>query len=66
MGSDVKRPQYVIRRDAGGPMWLTREQPAVTWGGRDRAMRYRSKGEAARAVAKFRLGAVTIERLSHD
>jgi len=47
-------------------MWLTREQPAVTWGGRDRAMRYRSKGEAARAVAKFRLGAVTIVRLSDD
>jgi hypothetical protein len=66
MGSEAKRLQYVIRRDAGGPMWLIREQPALTWGPRDRAIRYRSKGDAARAVDRLRVGAVTIERLAGD
>jgi hypothetical protein len=66
VGSEGKRPLYIIRRDADGPMWLSREQPAVTWGGRDRALRYGSKGEAARAVERLRLGAVTIERMTED
>jgi hypothetical protein len=35
-------------------------------GGRDRALRYGSKGEAARAVERLRLGAVTIERMTED
>jgi hypothetical protein len=47
-------------------MWLRTEQPAVTWGGHDRAIRYRSKGEAARAVQRLRLSAVTIERIGKD
>jgi hypothetical protein len=61
MGSVGKRPQYMIRRETSGSMWLTREQPAVTRGDRDRAMRYRSKGEAARAADRLHLGAVKIE-----
>lgn len=54
------RESYVIRRGHENPMWLTRETPVV-WGERDRAIRYMSKGEATRAIARLRLGAATIE-----
>jgi hypothetical protein len=60
MGSERKHPQYVIRRDAPQPMWLSREQP-INWGPREQAIRYRSKGDAARKVAGLHRGAVTIE-----
>ncbi len=42
------------------PMWLTHEAP-ILWGEREKAIRYGSKGEAARAIAHLRLGAATIE-----
>ena len=61
MGSDgTHRAHYVIRRNHDGPMWLTREAPVI-WGEHRQAIRYRSKGEAARALARLRLGAATIE-----
>jgi hypothetical protein len=57
----AERQHLVIRRDTdNGPMWLTREKP-LAWGQRDRAIRYRSKGEAARLVERLRLDAVSIE-----
>jgi hypothetical protein len=60
---DGERPRIVIRRDtANGPMWLTREKP-LSWGERNRAMQYRSKAEAARAVERLRIGVVSIEAL---
>ena len=65
MGSDGNRPQYVVRRDTPQPMWLSREQPTI-WGKRDHAIRYRSKGEAARAIARLRLGAASIEPAPPD
>ena len=51
---------YVIRRGHEKSMWLTREA-LIVWGERERAIRYRSKGDAARAIARLRLGAATIE-----
>jgi hypothetical protein len=65
MGSQEKPAQYVIRRDAPQPMWLSREQP-IAWGARERSIRYRSKGDAARKVANLHLGAVTIEPAAED
>jgi hypothetical protein len=44
-------------------MWLTREAPAI-WGERSRAVQYRSKGEAALAVVRLRLGAASVEPVS--
>jgi hypothetical protein len=65
MRSQGKRPQYVVRRDTPQPMWLSREQP-VNWGPREQAIRYRSKGDAARKVASLHLGAATIEPADED
>lgn len=60
----AERKLFVIRRDTdNGPMWLTREKP-LAWGERGRAIQYRSKGEAARAIERLRLGAVSIEPLT--
>lgn len=62
----AERPRFAIRRDTdSGPMWLTREKP-LAWGERDRAIQYRSKGEAARAVERLRLGAVSVAPLARD
>ena len=62
----TERQHFVVRRDTdNGPMWLTREKP-LAWGERDRAIQYRSKGEAARAVERLRLGAVSVEPLARD
>lgn len=61
----AERQRFLIRRDtSNGSMWLTSEAPRVTWGERDQAMVYRSKGEAARVIAQLHLGAVTIETVS--
>ena len=52
---------YLIRRDDGATMWLTRESP-LAWGDRERAKRHHSKGEALRAVERIKVHSkLTIE-----
>ena len=52
---------YVVRCDSGSTMWLTRESPLV-WGDRERAKRYRSKGDAMRAADRIKIvRKITIE-----
>ena len=55
---------FILRLGGGPYIWLKREAPSVTWGPKDQAMRFRTKGEARLAAARLaNHGALTIQEV---